>query len=154
GLTALATIPSAILSNRIGRKPVIYVACVTGGLGMLVAALAPGPEIFLLGALLMGTASGTFLAVDWALMTDIIPKASSGRFMGISNIAVALGGPIANSIAGPVMDIAGGGAAETEAGPRAAFLAGIALFLLAAAFLRPVDSRPRELRLAAAGVAA
>ncbi len=154
GLTALATIPSAILSNRIGRKPVIYVACVTGGLGMLVAALAPGPEIFLLGALLMGTASGTFLAVDWALMTDIIPKASSGRFMGISNIAVALGGPIANSIAGPIMDIAGGGAAETAAGPRAAFLAGIALFLLAAAFLRPVDSRPRELRLAAAGVAA
>ena len=153
GLTALATIPSAVLSNRIGRKPVIYVACVTGAAGMLIAALAPGPEVFLLGALLMGTASGTFLAVDWALMTDIIPKAASGRFMGISNIAVALGGPIANSIAGPIMDIAGGGAAETAAGPRTAFLAGIALFLLAAAFLRPVDARPRELRLAVAGAA-
>jgi len=150
GLTALATIPSAILSNRIGRKPVIYVACVTGGVGMLVSALAPGPEVFVLGALLMGTASGTFLAVDWALMTDIIPKAASGRFMGISNIAVALGGPLASTIAGPIMDVAGGGAAETAAGPRTAFLVGIALFLLAAAFLRPVDARPREVRLAAA----
>ena len=28
------------------------------------------------------SSAGTFLAVDWALMTDIIPKASSGRYMG------------------------------------------------------------------------
>jgi len=149
-LTVVSTVPSAIVSNRIGRKPVIYVACAVGGVGMLVSATATGPEIFVIGALLMGTASGTFLAVDWALMTDIIPKASSGRFMGISNIAVALGGPVALSIGGPIMDIVGGGAAETGDGPRAAFLAGIVLFALAAAFLRPVDSRPREVRLAAA----
>jgi len=148
-LTAVSTVPSAILSNRIGRKPVIYIACAVGGVGLLISALATGPEIFLAGALLMGTASGTFLAVDWALMTDIIPKASSGRFMGISNIAVALGGPVASTIAGPIIDIVGG-VEETGAGPRAAFLAGIALFALAAVFLRPVDSRPREVRLAAA----
>ena len=33
--------------------------------------------------------TGTFLAVDWALMTDIIPRASSGRYMGLSNVATA-----------------------------------------------------------------
>ena len=27
------------------------------------------------------------LAVDWALMTDIIPKAATGRYMGLSNVA-------------------------------------------------------------------
>ena len=120
---------------------------------MLIAANAPGPEVLIVGALLLGTAAGTFLAVDWALMTDIIPKASSGRFMGISNIAVALGGPVASSIAGPLIDIVGG-VEETGAGPRAAFLAGVALFGLAAAFLRPVDARPREVRLAAEAGAA
>ena len=41
-----------------------------------------------------GVGSGSFLAVDWALMTDIIPKASSGRYMGISNVATATNGVV------------------------------------------------------------
>jgi MFS family permease len=123
----------------------IYVACAIGAVGIGIAAIAPNPPVLVLGVTLLGMASGTFVAVDWALMTDIIPKASSGRFMGISNLAVGLAGPVALLVGGPIMD-AVGGIAETGAGPRAAFLAGIALFGLAAVFLRPVDPRPRELR--------
>jgi MFS family permease len=146
--TAIATIPSGIISNRVGRKPMIYLAAAVGSVGLVVAALAPMPEVLLVGATLIGIGSGTFLAVDWALMTDIIPKASSGRFMGISNLAVGLAGPVAALVAGPIIDIVGG-KAETADGPRAAFLAGIAFFIAAAVFLRPVDPRPRELREAA-----
>lgn len=146
--TAVATVPSGIISNRTGRKPLIYLACVIGGLGLGIAGVAPGPEILLVGVILLGVASGTFLAVDWALMTDIIPKASSGRFMGISNLAVGLAGPVAALLAGPIID-AVGGPAETGEGPRAAFVAGVVLFALSAVFLRPVDPRPREERLAA-----
>ena len=145
--TAIATIPSGILSNRVGRKPLIYLAAVVGSIGLLVSGLAPSPLVLLLGATLIGIGSGTFLAVDWALMTDIIPKASSGRFMGISNLAVGLAGPVAALVAGPIIDVVGG-TAETGDGPRAAFLAGIAFFVLAAIFLRPVDPRPREARAA------
>jgi MFS family permease len=144
-LTAIATIPSGILSNRVGRKPLIYVAAAVGSIGLVVAGLAPGPEVLLAGATLVGIASGTFLAVDWALMTDIIPKASSGRFMGISNLAVGLAGPVAALAAGPIIDIVGG-KAETGDGPRAAFVAGMAFFVAAAVLLRPVDPRPREAR--------
>ncbi len=143
--TAAATIPSGIISNRIGRKPLIYLAAAVGSIGLLIAGLAPSPLILLVGATLIGIGSGTFLAVDWALMTDIIPKASSGRFMAISNLAVGLAGPVAALVAGPIIDVVGG-AAETGEGPRAAFLAGIAFFVLAAVFLRPVDPRPREAR--------
>jgi MFS family permease len=145
--TAIATLPSGILSNRYGRKPMIYLACAIGALGLGIAGLAPGVEVLLIGVLLLGIASGTFLAVDWALMTDIIPKASSGRFMGISNLAVGLAGPVAGLLAGPIIDVVGG-VSETGEGPRAAFLAGVALFVLGAVFLRPVDPRPREQRLA------
>ena len=144
--TAVATIPSGLASNRVGRKPMIYLACAVGALGLAVAGLAPTPQVLIVGVILIGVATGTFLAVDWALMTDIIPKASSGRFMGISNLAVAMAGTVAGVVAGPIMD--GVGKASTLAdGPRAAFLAGIALFVLAAVFLRPVDPRPRELRV-------
>jgi MFS family permease len=48
----------------------------------------------------IGICSGVFLGVDWALMTDIIPKAESGRYMGISNIAVAGAGPIGAAVGG------------------------------------------------------
>jgi len=143
--TAAATIPSGVLSNRVGRKPMIYLATGFGTVGLLVAGVAPGPEVLLVGATLIGIGSGTFLAVDWALMTDIIPKASSGRFMGISNLAVGLAGPVAALLAGPIIDVVGG-VQQTGDGPRAAFLVGTVFFGLAAILLRPVDPRPRELR--------
>jgi hypothetical protein len=66
---------------------------------------------------------------------------------------VGLAGPVAALVAGPIID-AVGGPAETGDGPRAAFVAGVALFALAAVFLRPVDPRPREERLAAEAAAA
>jgi len=144
-LTLISTIPSAKLSDRVGRKPVIYAACAIGALGMAVTAIAPSIQVFVLGVVAIGVASGTFLAVDWALMTDIIPKAASGRYMGISNIAVVAGGPFASVIGGTLLFVFGGDVRSGD-GPRAAFAAAIALFLLAAFYLRRVDARPRELR--------
>jgi MFS family permease len=149
-VTAGATIPSARISDRVGRKPVIYVACLIGGAGLVVMAAAPSFLVFLFGAMLLGVASGTFLAVDWALMTDIIPKAASGRYMGISNIAVAAAGTLAGAVVGPIIDVVGG-KAETGDGPRAAYLVAVLFFVLAAWFLRSVDPRPRDVRLADEG---
>jgi MFS family permease len=147
-LTMIATIPSARISDRIGRKPVLYAACGIGAIGMAIAAIAPTVEIFLLAAVAIGIASGTFLAVDWALMTDIIPKAASGRFMGISNIAVAAGGPLASLIGGAALFVLTTGLVVAPLGPRLAFGLAVGLFILAALFLRRVDARPRDIRLA------
>src|SRR6185437_12574457 len=141
------------VSDRIGRKPVIYVACAVGGIGLLVVALAPAYPIFLAGAMLLGAAAGTFLAVDWALMTDIIPKAASGRYMGISNIAVAAAGALAGWAVGPLIDIVGKHEQQLPEGPRVAMVVAVTFFVLAAIFLRRVDPRPREARLAEAVVA-
>ncbi|MFL5687340.1 MAG: MFS transporter, partial [Chloroflexota bacterium] len=83
----IAIVPSARISDRIGRKPVIYASCLIGFIGIVLAALAPAVPLAFVGGALFGASAGTFLAVDWALMTDIIPKASSGRYMGLSNVA-------------------------------------------------------------------
>jgi MFS family permease len=146
-LTLVATIPSAKLSDRVGRKPVIYAACAIGAMGMAITAAAPTIEVFVLGVVGIGVASGTFLAVDWALMTDIIPRAASGRYMGISNIAVVAAGPFASVIGGLLL-FAFGGEIRSGDGPRAAFAAAVVLFALGAFYLRRVDARPREQRLA------
>ena len=135
--TAVATIPAARLGDRFGRKRVIYVACLIGAVGMAIAALAPSVPIFIFGAILMGVGTGSFLAVDWALMTEIIPKDSSGRYMGISNVATATNGVISAFIGGILVD-ALVSAGNPTLGPRVAFLLAPVWFTLGAILLRPV----------------
>jgi MFS family permease len=141
--TAVATLPAARLSNRIGRKRVIYGACAMGAVGMTICALAPNPPILVVGAILVGVGGGSFLAVDWALMTDIIPKASSGRYMGISNVATATNGVVAGFIGGVIVDQLAG-SANPALGPRLAFLVAPFWFLIGALLLRPVREGRRE----------
>ena len=83
---AIATVPAGRLSGRFGRKRMIYLSAVIGSIGMAFLVVAPTSTVALGFAVPVGVASGIFLAVDWALMTDIIPKAESGRYMGISNV--------------------------------------------------------------------
>jgi MFS family permease len=135
--TVIAILPSARLSDRFGRKPVIWAACAIGISGMGVLIVAPSFPVALLGAALFGVSAGTFLAVDWALMTDIIPKASSGRYMGLSNVATAASGIVALALGGLIMDIVGG-PEQAGSGPRAALVFSIVAFIIAAILLIPV----------------
>jgi MFS family permease len=140
--TAISTIPAARIADSYGRKRVIYAACLIGGAGMAICAIAPSIPIFIVGAILMGIGTGSFLAVDWALMTEIIPKASSGRYMGISNVATATNGVISGFIGGILIDalVRGG---SPDLGPRVAFLLAPVWFTIGALLLRPVVEPPR-----------
>ncbi|MBA2299183.1 MAG: MFS transporter [Chloroflexi bacterium] len=135
--TAISTIPAARIADRYGRKRVIYVASLIAAVGMTICALAPSIPVFIGGAILMGIGTGSFLAVDWALMTEIIPKASSGRFMGISNVATATNGVISAFIGGVLVDALVRAGSPTL-GPRVAFLLAPIWFLIGALLLRPV----------------
>lgn len=144
----VAIVPSAKLSDRIGRKPVIYASCVIGGIGVTMAAVADTVSWAIVGGALFGASAGTFLAVDWALMTDIIPKASSGRYMGLSNVATTSSTVIAVATGGLLLD-AVNIAFGQGTGPRAAYLLGAAYYVVAAITLRPVVEPPRRVRRAA-----
>ncbi len=118
-LTAtLAAYPFSVLSEKTGRKRMIFLATAigfVGGIGLLVPGfilnsavetarslngfeaqqnyLDPVRSTALLlvigfGALI-GTSWGAFMSVDWAYATDLIPADEAGRFMGLSNLATA-----------------------------------------------------------------
>ena len=156
--TGLATLPAARLSDRYGRKPMIYAGIVIGILGNIGVALAPGFEVALGALILVGISYGSFLAVDWALMTDIIPKSTTGRYMGISAVATGLAGPLGRFIANPlltvliVVGLAAGLDPTTNAdqssfyatGPRLVILLGVVFLIISAWALRHVDERRRE----------
>jgi MFS family permease len=140
--TVAATLPSARISDRVGRKPVIYASCATGAVGMAIIAIAPTPLLSLPGAILVGAGAGTFLAVDWALITDLVPKVSAGRYMGISNVATATNGLVAGILGGILVDLCYA-LGYPGARPRAAYLLAIVSFGLGALLLRHVVE-PRE----------
>jgi MFS family permease len=146
----IAIVPSARISDRIGRKPVIYASCVVGGLGLLISAFAPGVPVLFVGAFLFGASAGTFLAVDWALITDIIPRASSGRYMGLSNVATGSSTVFAVMTGGLTLDLVNN-VFGVGAGPRAAYVLGAAYYVVAMIALRPVvePDRRRSTREAA-----
>ncbi len=139
--TVLTAIPAARISDRTGRKPVVWAAAAMAMLGIAILAAAPTPPVALIGAFFLGSGSGAYIAVDWALMTDIIPLASSGRYMGIANIANSISGPLGLAIAGPVMD-AFYRAGDVAMGPRVAVAVGVAF--LAAASIILIGVHPRR----------
>jgi MFS family permease len=152
---AISTIPSGRLSDRLGRKPVIYGAIGLSAAGLAILALAPEPIWAMPGALILGLGSGAYLAVDWALMTDVIPLAASGRYMGLANIANSISGPVGLVVGGILMDLAWRVGNE-PAGPRIAVLTGIVGLGIAAWLLRGVHPRrdPRQLTTPPSPVAA
>ena len=137
--TVIAVIPAGRMSDRVGRKPVIWSSCAIGAIGLATVAIAPNLPVAFAGAFLYGLSAGIFVSVDWALMTDIIPKASSGRYMGLSNVATASSGILAVALGGTVMDVVGG-----PEGPRAALWMAVGLMGLGALLLRPVREGRRE----------
>jgi MFS family permease len=138
----IAVVPAARVSDRVGRKPVIYAACAVGSVGLAIVAVAPAVPVTILGGLILGAGFGMFLAVDWALLTDLVPKASAGRYMGISNVATATAGLVGLAIGGIVIDVTNVVIAE-GIGPRIAIGLSVPLLVIGALLLRPVKEPVR-----------
>ena len=141
--TAAAALPGGRLSDRFGRKPMIYVACAVAAAGMLGVALAPTPALAVVAFVPFGLGAGTFLSVDWALMTDVIPKETTGRYMGILNAGTAAAGPVYLFVAGLTLDAVS--RTDVALGPRAAMVVAAAFLLLSGLVLTRVDPTRREL---------
>jgi MFS family permease len=145
--TALAAIPGGRLSDRFGRRPVIWAAAAIAGAGLLGVALAPSPQLAVASWVPFGIGMGTFLSADWALMADVIPKETAGRYMGILNAGTAMAGPVFIIVAGPIQDLVAA-AVSDPAGPRAAMAVAAAFLGLSSLALMQVDPRRRELAAA------
>jgi len=89
GLTqALFQIPLGLLSDRVGRKPVIYAGLVLFAIGSVVAALADRIELVILGRVIQG--SGAIAAATIALTADLTRDVVRTRAMAAIGISVAL----------------------------------------------------------------
>jgi MFS family permease len=80
------------ISDRIGkRKMFVYLSAYLQGLAALILAFVPDYSIAIIAAAILGLGYGSFMAVDQALATQVLPDAHSrGKDLGIMNIATAV----------------------------------------------------------------
>jgi hypothetical protein len=100
----LSTLPSGWLADRFGHKRLVALSGIVAALGTLVALSTAILPVIYAGGCLIGIGGGLFYTANWALGTDLVPKAEAGRYLGISNLAGAGAGAIGAYIGGPIAD--------------------------------------------------
>jgi MFS family permease len=134
---AVLAMTAGFLAGRYGKKRMVAGACVIGAIGSASLIFAPNLIWILAFGIVLGASLGVFLSVDWAFMTDLIPKAEAGRYMGVSNIATASAGFIARPILGPIIDAFNNNRTSTV-GYRVMFGIVTLFYVIAFITLRPV----------------
>lgn len=105
GVAILAiAIPAGRLADRIGRKSLIFWACIFAAGGTAILLLEPNQTGIWVSGLMVGIGAGTYMSSNLALLTDIVPKEAAARFFGLAGVASALGGAIARLFGGLVVD--------------------------------------------------
>ncbi|GAB4098439.1 MFS transporter [Sinomonas halotolerans] len=114
GLYAVMVIVTSVLggklSDRMGRrKPLVIGSSCVIALASLILAFSPTWPGAITGAVVLGIGFGAYLAVDFALITQVLPAAADrGKDLGVINIANSLPQVIAPVIAYPFVAFLGG----------------------------------------------
>ncbi|MCQ9165239.1 MFS transporter [Arthrobacter sp. STN4] len=114
GIYAVLTLVTAVIggrwTDRVGRrKPFVIASSAIIALAALILAFEPTWTGALAGAAVLGIGYGAYLAVDFALLTQVLPSAASrGKDLGVINVANSLPQVIVPVIALPLVTVFGG----------------------------------------------
>jgi MFS family permease len=127
-----ATLPAGWLSDRIGRRGLVAWTGVAAAAGTALLLLARSTTGMIAAGVVLGLGVGAFLSADWALLTDLVPRAEAARYLGIANIAAAGGSATARFLGGIVIDPVSKLAGAAWAGYAAVFGMAMIGFIVAA----------------------
>jgi MFS family permease len=104
-----ASLIAGRLSDRTGRRKIFVVTAATVyGLAMFTVAVASDFNGFLVGVAISGLGFGTYMAVDLALVADVLPGDAHAKDLGVLNIANALPFSVAPALAPAILAVGGG----------------------------------------------
>lgn len=106
----LSAVAGGVVSDRTGRrKPLVITSGLIMAVPAVLLAIWPTWTVTLAGAVLLGMGYGAYLAVDLALVTQVLPsEAGHAKDLGIINIASTAPQVIAPAIAAPIVTSLGG----------------------------------------------
>ena len=105
-----ASLVGGKLSDRTGRRKIfVLTAATVYGLAMFAIAIASNFNGYLVGMAIGGLGFGVYMAVDLALVADVLPDTeNNAKNLGVMNIAGALPSSIAPAIAPVILAIGSG----------------------------------------------
>jgi MFS family permease len=110
GFVVAASLIGGRLSDRTGRRKIfVLVAAIVYGMAIFVVAAASNFNGFLVGMAISGLGFGMYVAVDLALVADVLPdNDNAAKDLGVFNIAGALPFSVAPAIAPAILAIGSG----------------------------------------------
>ncbi len=109
GCVVLTAIGGGMVSDRIGRrKPIVTISGILMALAALLLTVAETWPAAILAAVLYGTGFGAYLAVDQALITQVLPQAKDrAKDLGIINIAIVGPSALAGAVSALLVSLGG-----------------------------------------------
>lgn len=106
-LTMAVVIPiTGFLIQRFTTRQLFTVAMSLFSLGTLIAALAPGFEVLLLGRIVQASGTAVMMPLLMTTIMTLVPAASRGRFMGRISIVMAAAPALGPTISGLILSFA------------------------------------------------
>jgi MFS family permease len=146
-VTMLAAVGAGMLSDRVGRRPLILWALFVCALTTLLMGLTGNYIVFLVLAGLRAIASGPIMASAPALASDLAPKDEAGQYMAYNNLSTGLSGALAGLVFGFIL------VTMTRATFMALFIISAGLFLAGGIVFavkvtqKEIDARTGEARI-------
>lgn len=150
GVTVVATtVLVGAWSDRIGRRKVFVIwSGVVVGVSALIMALSQNWPSLIAAAVVLGCGFGIYQAVDFALITQVLPAAQErAKDLGVINIAASLPQVLAPAIAGGILEVvrrAGGsvatGGTSWSLGYGLVYLVAFAVCILGSLFVTRIRS--------------
>ena len=105
----LSSLAAGVISDRFGRKKIVYVAGALQGVVVLVFLFTHSYALAIVMGIVFGLGYGAYISVDWALATDVLPSMDDyARDMGVWHVALTLPQVIGTPIAGFLLDLGQG----------------------------------------------
>lgn len=140
----LSTLVGGILSDRVGRKPVVYIASILQAVVPVLLAFFYNFELAVMMGIVFGLGYGAYQSVDWALASDVLPSEEDhAKDMGVWHVAMTLPQVMAAPIAGLMLDrfqIVGKTSGLPTLGYQVIFILAAAYFVLGTVLVRQIKS--------------
>ncbi len=100
----LTTLVAGVLSDRFGRKAMVYISGALQGLVALILIPFHSFTLAVLLGIVFGLGFGAYQSVDWALASDVLPSEDYAKDMGVWHVSQVLPQMIATPFAGFFLD--------------------------------------------------
>ncbi|MBK9942701.1 MAG: MFS transporter [Kouleothrix sp.] len=101
----LSSLVAGMLSDRYGRKLMVYISGALQAAVVLVFLFAGGFEVAVIMGFVFGLGYGAYQAVDWALASDVLPSEDDyAKDMGVWHVSFTLPQVLAVPIGGVLLD--------------------------------------------------